>query len=146
MKKNATGLDRYVKGPKVLDYLFNVILNPTIWVVYDGVSKDANRLLDLLIEKYLADEISIFDSSHKLQFGDKNIDIKVRTSNYPYSYGHVYEYKEEGLGIIKYAEPTRYAKVLFRRFESEIRKHKTEEGNIKKDVNVILKSLKNDRI
>lgn len=124
MNKSVNGLYRYVKWHMLIDYIINVILTPSTWSLLRKPTKKATTILDMLLEKYHSGEYSADGGLYHIKFTGDDVEFKVWISNYPYSYGYVYDFGGPGGSIIKYDQPSRYSVVLFRRFEEELRTNK----------------------
>lgn len=139
--KNVNGLNRYVKMNKTLDYFLSVICNPSTWFSLEPSVKSADVLLDELVKKYHQGKLKIKVMEFSAKFyDDESFEVLIWTSNYPYSYGQAYKYEKFRLnrGFL----PTRYARVLFKRFlDKEGRPIIENPPPI--DVNEIIKNTKN---
>ena len=139
--KNVNGLYRYVRFNKTLDYFLSVICDPSTWMSLDEPHAEGDILLDELVKKYHEGELELKSLAHSVSFyKDHWFEVLIWTGNYPYSYGQAYKYEKSRLnrGVL----PTRYARVLFKRFlDKEGRPIIENSSPI--DVNEIIKNTKN---
>lgn len=117
--KNVNGLYRYVRFNKTLDYFLSVICDPSTWFSLEPSVKSADVLLDELVKKYHEGKLKIKAMEFSTKFYDDELfEVLIWTSNYPYSYGSVYNDGIDG------PLPTRYYRLLFNRWvESIYSKH-----------------------
>jgi len=139
--KNVNGLNRYVKVNKTLDYFLSVICSPSTWVSLEPPVKNADVLLDELVKKYHEGKLKIKVMEFSTKFyDDESFEVFIWTANYPYSYGQVFTH--ENLRLNRAALPTRYARILFKRFLDKEGKPIIENPS-PIDVNEIIKNTKN---
>jgi hypothetical protein len=108
-RKEKKGLDKFVKGCKLLDYFINVILSPRMWVSNKWSSKETNKMLKNLVLMYEDGKCDVVFSYPTLGFKCDDFYIKIWINNYPYAFGNVYT---GGMEIL----PTRYYRLLFKRW------------------------------
>jgi hypothetical protein len=113
--KNVNGLYRYVRFNKTLDYFLSVICSPSTLLSLEPPIKNADVLLDELVKKYHEGKLKIKVMEFSTKFyDDESFEVFIWTANYPYSYGQVFTH--EKLRLNRAALPTRYARILFKRF------------------------------
>jgi hypothetical protein len=120
-------LDKYVRINKVLDNFIFAILNPRFWSAIRKTSHSIDEAYEILFNKVEEGKLYMVLSNYYLNFcykdeesGEETPFCSIWISNYPYAYGYINSFdntlfKEELM-------PTKYTRVLLRRFVNAQRK------------------------
>ena len=136
LKRKKEPIDKFVFICKPLDYFLNVICDPRMVLVLEGSSNSTSEIVKKLINLSETDDLKLKNTifgQHTIKFTFEDDEfIEIWTSNYPYSYGHVYRSSPKYSKLISPKLSTRYIKLLLRRFQ-------------KKNINDILKKEEAER-